>query len=479
MNLDIYFNSNIKDRLLFNCVKVSDHEIIEILLSHNVDINSTSCASSVCYAANNGDEETIKLFLQKGFNPNTKDEKGKVALYYAVLSNYSNIVQLLFEYNADIRECDPSLIVHAVRSNSTEIVASLLKHGIDVNVISDEGYTALHYSIENNKVDIVKLLLENGADIGIVDRYSFINNIIRFRFANYDSMIDLLLEYGADVNNINDYYAPIHFAVDNENEKILKLLIHHGADVNIKNTYNSSSPLHHAVKSINKNILKILLDNGADVDSRNRYGCTPIYYAICDNNFDVVNILLEYGADVNVVDSSGNTPLTVGGNNYIKRIIISRIIISKYLNKLVENKDGYKANIDFIYSDDILVSIKIACEDEITVLKTTKINSSNLLECFINNDIKSVSRYINNELIKNVSTLFNDYRKEFPIYNSVIKNFISESIRRHELLTEFRNKITNSIPGFKDKFPQEIQYIILENLSNNDLEKILVEKRCT
>nr|WCB87159.1 CPPV348 ankyrin repeat protein [Cooks petrelpox virus] len=457
MSLDIFenstFNSNIRDRLLFNCVKANDYEIIEILLYHQVDINSTSCASCVCYAANNGDEETIKLFLQKGFDPNTKDEKGNVALHYAVLSNYSNITQLLFEYNANIKECNPFILLHAVKSNNIDITSSLLKHGIDANIISDEGYTALHYSIENNNVDITKLLLYNGANIGVVNRYSFINNIIRFRFANYNNMIDLLLEYGADANNINDYYAPIHLAVDNEDEKILKLLISHGADINMKDTYNSSSPLHHAIKNINTNILKILLDNGADVDSRNRYGCTPIYYAICDNNFDVVNILLEYGADVNVVDSSGNTPLTVSGNNYIKKIIISRIIISKYLNKLVESKDGYKANIDFIYSDKRLVNIKIACENEITALKTTKINSSNLLECFINKDINSVSRSIDNDLIK-------DYKKHFPIYNTLIEDFISESIRRQELLNEVKNKVVSSLPGFNNELSCEIQYII-------------------
>ncbi|ARE67232.1 SWPV2-ORF013 [Shearwaterpox virus] len=479
MNLDIYFNDDIYDRLLLNCVKAKDHEVIEILLSHQKDINSTSCTSSVCYAVNNGDEETVKLFLNKGFDTNNKDEKGFIALHYAVLSNNNNIIQLLLDNNSNVKLCDPYLLLHAVKSNRSDIVASLLKHGMNANIVNDEGYTALHYSIENNKLDITKLLLDNGANIEIINKYSFINNIIKSRFANYTNMIELLLEYGADVNNINEYYAPIHLAVDNENESIIKLLISYGADINIRDDYNSSSPLHHAIKSINGNILKILLDNGADVNSINRYGRTPIYYAIYDKNLDFVNTLLDYGADVNIVDLSNNTPLTVANNSYIKKLIISHIIISKYINKFVEYSSAYKRNIDFIHSHQNLIDIKLDCENEIMKLRNTKIGCKNLLECFINNDMNTVYKAINNETINNVSTLFNDYRKEFPIYNSVIKNFISESIRRHELLTEFRNKITNSIPGFKDKFPQEIQYIILENLSNNDLEKILVEKRCT
>ncbi|QGM48642.1 ankyrin repeat protein [Magpiepox virus] len=56
---------------------------------------------------------------------------------------------------------------------------------------------------------------------------------------------------------------------------------------------------------------------------------------------------------------------------------------------------------------------------------------------------------------------------------SAIKNFISESIRRHELLTEFRNKITNSIPGFKDNFLKEIQYIILEKKFYSQYEMLV------
>ncbi|ARF02627.1 SWPV1-008 [Shearwaterpox virus] len=412
-NMILNYSSDIIDRLLFNCVRVKDYELVEILLSKQADINSRLCVSSVCYAVNNEDIETVKLFLEKGFNVNSKDEIDNTALHYAVLSNNNNITQLLVDYKADIKECDGYLLLHAVKANNIDIIKILLNNGINVNYVNDKGYTALHYAVENNKLDIVNLLLGKGANIEIVNECSFINNIIKFRFTNYYNMIELMLSYKANVNNIHDNYAPLHLAIDEEDEEIIKLLIRYGADINIKNTYNDSSPLHHAVKSVNKNILKILLDKGADVNSLNRYGCTPIYYAVCNNNIDVVNILLEYGADVNVIDLSGNTPLTVSGNNYIKKEIISHIVISKYLNKFIVESPGYKRNIECIYLDKVLVDIKSYCENEITALRNIKISecNNNLLECIIRKDINTISKFIDDD----------KYQKYFPIYGILLK----------------------------------------------------------
>jgi ankyrin repeat protein len=57
----------------------------------------------------------------------------------------------------------------AARQGHTEIVRKLLKHGADVNVVANGGWTALHLAADNvahakqAKQEIVAILLEAGA----------------------------------------------------------------------------------------------------------------------------------------------------------------------------------------------------------------------------------------------------------------------------------------------------------------------------
>nr|WCB86833.1 CPPV022 ankyrin repeat protein [Cooks petrelpox virus] len=436
------------------------------------DINSSYCISLMIHSIKVNDQETVKLLLKKGFNSTQKDDEGYSALHHAVLTGNNTITQLLIEsdilygYRNFVQLCETYLLSHAIKSNNVSIVMSLLKYGINPNFVDSKGFTPLHYAVNANNLLITKLLLDNGADIEIVNKHAFIHEIMRF--SGFEQIINTLLLYGADVNHINDNYAPIHLATDIENEEMVKILIRNGANIDLKDTYNGSSPLHHAVKRINKDIIKMLLDHGANINSVNRYNRSSIYYAIYNNSVDVVNMLLDYGANVNIIDLFGYTPLTVAfNNNTISTIVISRIVISKYIDKLIESTKAYKRNMDFIYSDKKFIGINNKCEEEILSFQKAKIGSdSNLLKCFIRNDINALSKVANSNIFKN-------YKENFPIYRDLIKNYITEGMYRYKLMAKARIKFMDIVSESNIILPYEIQDIILENLSNDELEKLV------
>lgn len=113
--------------------------------------------------------------------------------------------------------------------------------------------------------NLIELLIKNGADA---------NNLIPgYSLKNY---VDILIEYGYDINKTNDKGDTLLFYV--ENPKYVQLLIDKGADINHQNN-DGNTPIHEIIKksySINIDKLKILMKNNADTSITNNDDLTPL-----------------------------------------------------------------------------------------------------------------------------------------------------------------------------------------------------------
>ena len=78
----------------------------------------------------------------------------------------------------------------------------------------------------------------------------------------------MLIEYKVDVNTHDNLSGnvPIHYAIDFDNMKLLKLLFEKGAYIDIK-AFDGTNALMYAVKFNPLNIVKTLLGNGEDYRS--------------------------------------------------------------------------------------------------------------------------------------------------------------------------------------------------------------------
>ena len=103
-------------------------------------------------------------------------------------------------------------------------------------------------------------------------------------------MIETLINYGIDINDIEDN---VFTELMNENShiEIINLLIKNGANVNATNK-NGVTPLTISVKSGQSEITKHLIAQGADINS-------TLKWANEHNSFEQVQkILLENGATI-------------------------------------------------------------------------------------------------------------------------------------------------------------------------------------
>jgi len=92
------------------------------------------------------------------------------------------------------------------------------------------------YALENSsrvsheqRKELIKLLSDNGAELGPDLITRFINNI---------DIVELLIDFGADVNVIDRLYPPLHAAAQSNRLDVVKLLVESGADIKIELKYD-------------------------------------------------------------------------------------------------------------------------------------------------------------------------------------------------------------------------------------------------
>ncbi|XP_008558673.1 putative ankyrin repeat protein RF_0381 [Microplitis demolitor] len=219
-------NSISKNRTtLQTAVKRGNKAIAELLLRHNVDVNDCLNGKSVlCIAVENNNFELVELLLNAGACINSISFYG-VPLHWAILENNYKMVEYLITRGANVNGIgfvdkypyqlhgNFSPLQLAVRVNNLNIINLLLDNNADVNLVVnnddffDDSMTSLHFAIEFDYQEAAKLLLNyNTIDLNVVTAIKE-ETVLHYaaRYCKDDSMVNVLLEAGVDVNHLNGF----------------------------------------------------------------------------------------------------------------------------------------------------------------------------------------------------------------------------------------------------------------------------------
>ena len=181
---------------------------------------------------------------------------------------------------------DIPCLTAAVWSKNEDVVSCLLKEpGIYVDATDCHDYTALHHACFR--------LSRHGAGTG------------------QREIVKKLLASGANVNCKSEFgYSPLRYAVRYNYTEVVSLLMGvPGLDIETKDSDNRG-PLHFACENGNVDIARMLLMCGANVNSRGPSGKTPLMLAFQTEMEDLIFLLLEDPAiDMNAKDFEGKTAL--------------------------------------------------------------------------------------------------------------------------------------------------------------------------
>ncbi|KAI8725461.1 hypothetical protein NCS52_00117200 [Fusarium sp. LHS14.1] len=215
-----------------------------------------------------------------GADCTVEDDEGWIALHWAVINRYDELVKLLLESHSglspDATQTNKALIL-AAEAGSSKTTEMLLRKAVDIDWKDEEGSTALHWAVSNGHEQTSALLLKNKADANSTD--SFDNTPLHWAIP-YAGITCLLLEHGGNPDSANDtMQTPLHWSAQAGLEDVTGLLVWHGANTNAQDEHGVT-PLHAAVLGGHDAVVDILLLNGANANVMDKDGWTPLHAAI-------------------------------------------------------------------------------------------------------------------------------------------------------------------------------------------------------
>jgi len=233
-------------------------------------------------------------------------------LYEAVNSFDAAAVSSLIKEGADpnsVYATGYTPLMRAVEVRQLEIARQLLKSGADPNLRDGDGRSTAEIAIEADSAEIVEALLEGGADFNVKDAYGN-SMVLRTVESGSESRYEIAAAFGRHGVNMNLGTAsqtPLYYAVEQNDTKMIKLLLDAGADPSLA-TENGGLPLVSGLS--NPETLDLLLKAGADPNGVDRDGNPVLFEALFAVSTEAAEALIEAEADVNRPGADGRTPLT-------------------------------------------------------------------------------------------------------------------------------------------------------------------------
>ena len=286
-------------------------------------------------AAADGRLDVIEKLKERNDDTNTRDEIGRIPLYYAA------------------------------EHGKLEIVKWFKEQGVDITVKDRFNMTAMHWAAERGQLEVMKWLKEQGADINA--KCTLNNTPFDIAKANgQNEVIDWLFMNGVDTiadDNADAWLArqPIkmneriqglsrtasgtmllesstlmHIAVADGRVDVMEKLKKQGADLNVKDMYGRTlqsvaidsrsnnrdkmlqwlqsgqqtiDALIKAVKDGDIEAMENLKEQGIDVNEKAIDGMASMHHAAIAGQLEAMKWLKKHGADVNIKSSNNRTPL--------------------------------------------------------------------------------------------------------------------------------------------------------------------------
>ncbi|PUU81954.1 ankyrin repeat-containing domain protein [Tuber borchii] len=172
-----------------------------------------------------------------------------------------------------------------------------------------EWYSALQWAIANNYQSLVQLLLSKGHDINNIGGGSYFATALHEAVScgNHTLIFLFLTNPALDLNKLDiDGKTALHIALEWDDLEAVQLLHAAGADLEITNKSGRTALLL-ACHYKHKGIIEFLIRNGANVNARLPVG-TDLYVTLLQGlvmhgSERLVRLALEYGANPDVRDS--------------------------------------------------------------------------------------------------------------------------------------------------------------------------------
>ncbi|RUS82367.1 hypothetical protein EGW08_009882 [Elysia chlorotica] len=296
----------------------SNEDVVKYLVAQGADVMSTTSdgETALHIAAKHGAADVVSFLLDCNvFLRDVQNNKGVTPLLKAIFSfqypfkgNYRRCVDLLLGAGCNPNISSPSKItaLHmAVVKGDSLLVKNLLAHGANVNAMCSQGSSSLSRAVVSKVVNtqIVTQLLDAGADTSVQVNGQYLLHIAVSMCD--DRIIESFLRNGADPNCIDSAgHTPLSIAVEENNIKVVPILVAGGGNINYVRQPQCVSPLSQAVMNNSLRMVKLLLHLGASPFTETIMWSTPLHLAVDQQNMDIIRALLRANCPLNTTSNA-------------------------------------------------------------------------------------------------------------------------------------------------------------------------------
>ena len=301
--VDIY-----NENAFFLVTRSEDKDLINIFLEDStIDLNHENINGDtvLLILILNGiqNNELIKLYLEKGANPNLKNKFGK------------SVIEILIEiilYLQNKKPIDDSRYEEKLNDNaeySTVLENILRLYNVDMSILNSKGDPLFFDSILYFNFKLFKILRLRNVNINQRDKNG--DNILFRLMANnnnnliadkklYLNTIKSLINAGVDINAKNkEGLTALHLAVSEKCEYTIRLLLEMRADC-FATDNKGRTIVHNCIWKNTTRYFKLIHNNNSEiVDIPDAFGIKPINYAAFMGKKDLVIEMLDLGVSIN------------------------------------------------------------------------------------------------------------------------------------------------------------------------------------
>lgn len=314
------------------------------LLKTDINLGDSEGNTLLHHAAREGHTQAIEILLAAGADMHLRNKKGYTPIVSAAKNNQLTVVKFL------LSKIDPSLkrkLVHdAISDDDSKMLDCLIKAGVDINLIDDEGKTPLLEAALKGSANSVGLLLEIGADPNIVDKKNY-SALHAAAECGYLIIVECLVRKESHINLQDiDQETPLKKAIKNNHFKVVQLLLLNNANISSKEDLYAL--LVKVIKVDAPSLINILIKKIVEVGVTDENRFTIFMMAVEFGQLGVVKDLDKIGwMNSNTL---GEIALWVaccrGHLDIVDFLIYKGINVEIYQNQLTQYQDYYPSIIE-------------------------------------------------------------------------------------------------------------------------------------
>lgn len=335
INVDLNTLS-LNNELVFHlCCKKDLFQSVSWFLENQIDIEieNNQKETAIFYAIQSKSTAILQLLVEHKININHLNIYNRTALQDAVISaNSTRVVNYLLEVTSSVANCDihgNNLIFDAVANGSMEIIKKIGSiDTININQINEDGNTILHKEGVLRNTELSILLMELGVNPTTLDKSG--NSFLFYAISKGIDSLEIIekairLKYNINTKNaqnktllMESISCFLNTPIENEQLRISHLemareLMRLGVNVDSLDDRNENA-FFLATRSEDRDLINLLLENGnINLNHKNIDNETVLSILALNGNRnnDLINLYLEKGADANIENHFGKTIIEI------------------------------------------------------------------------------------------------------------------------------------------------------------------------